>query len=495
VSGYVVDEATGERLKNVSVYDPLTFSSTVTNKYGYFEMKVEKPSPDIKLSVNKENYGDTVVTLAQDSARLLHIPMRINTAKLETFADSLGRKLKRFWKTKILISRNPNLQNIRDTLYRTTQFSVVPFIGTNHKLSGNVINDFSFNLFGGYALGVRRFEMGGVFNIDRGDVQGVQLAGVLNATGGKVKALQLAGLFNANYDTAEAVQLAGLINFNWGSIRGFTGAGVMNITREDSRALQMAGVANITAGNQKGPQFAGVFNIVTKDAGPLQMAGVYNVSAGDMRGIQIGGVFNVAAKKMKGAQIAPVFNYGRNVKGAQIGLINISDSIQGIPLGLLSFSNHGYHKIEIAADEIFYTNIAFRTGVHQLYNIFTAGAKPDTFEGDSTYWTFGYGIGTAPKITRWLSMNFDITTNQIVDRKKIEEINLLNKLYIGFDVQLLKKMSLTFGATLNGYVTKTGYDGYSPLFTRYEPNIIYDKNFNDLNLKMWWGAKVGLRFL
>jgi hypothetical protein len=59
----------------------------------------------------------------------------------------------------------------------------------------------------------------------------------------------------------------------------------------------------------------------------------------------------------------------------------------------------------------------------------------------------------------------------------------------------MRKMSLTFGATLNGYVTKADHDGYAPLFTEYEPKIVHDKNYNDINLKMWWGAKVGLRFL
>ena len=35
-SGYIVDEATGKRLKNVSIYDPVSLSSAVTDAYGYF---------------------------------------------------------------------------------------------------------------------------------------------------------------------------------------------------------------------------------------------------------------------------------------------------------------------------------------------------------------------------------------------------------------------------------------------------------------------------
>ena len=91
-------------------------------------------------------------------------------------------------------------------------------------------------------------------------------------------------------------------------------------------------------------------------------------------------------------------------------------------------------------------------------------------------------------------LNLDLTSNQIVKGNTIEAVNLLNKFYLGLDYQAFKKLSLTFGATLNGHITKNEYDGYFPLFTDYQPNIFYDRNFSDYNLKMWLGAKVGLRF-
>ncbi len=87
----------------------------------------------------------------------------------------------------------------------------------------------------------------------------------------------------------------------------------------------------------------------------------------------------------------------------------------------------GYHQIEVSADEIFYTNLAFRTGVRQFYNIFTFGAKPNTFEKDETFWSFGYGIGTAPRLTNWLSLNVDVTANQVLLGNKIDEINTFDR--------------------------------------------------------------------
>jgi hypothetical protein len=191
-----------------------------------------------------------------------------------------------------------------------------------------------------------------------------------------------------------------------------------------------------------------------------------------------------------------MLNYARNVDGAQIGLINIADSVKGIQFGLFSFFAKGYHKIEVSADEIFYSNIAFRTGAQHFYNIFTVGAKPHSFKEEQTQWTFGYGVGTSPKLTRWLSVNVDLTANQVVEGNSIEALNLLNKLYLGFEIEPIRKLALTAGVTLNGYVTDANYTLYPELFTDFTPEIIYDRTYsNDYNLKMWWGAKVGLRFL
>ena len=513
LTGYIIDESTGKRLKNVSVYDPISLSSTVTDSYGYFELRVDQPSgEDIKLAVRKLDYSDTVIEVSPDRLQLLNIQMREKADKMNALADSVRQKIKRFWNTKVRTPQAANMENIQDTLHRVVQLSVLPFVGTNHKLSGNVINDYSYNIYGGYSLGVEKLEMGGMFNIVRGDVNGAQFAGLFNSVGGKVKFIQMAGALNMNRDSVSGYQLAGLINLNGNSSSKFSGAGLLNLTYRDSRGLHMAGLGNGTIGKQEGPHLAGLFNFSTKDTYPAQIAGLINFTAGSLKGAQVGGLINFAAKdvngaqvaglmnitgkQMKGAQVSGLLNYATRIHGAQIGLINITDSIRGVPFGLLSFVWKGYHKIEVSADEIFYTNIAFRTGVRHFYNIFTAGAKPDTFDDEETYWTFGYGIGTAPKLSRTLSLNVDLTANQVVFGKSIDGINMINKLYVGLEVQTLKYVGITFGVTLNGYVTDTTYDKYKPLFTDYKPNIISDKTYsNDMNLKMWWGGKIGLRFL
>ena len=496
LTGYVIDEATGERLKDVSIYDPVTLTSTITDSFGYFEIKIDRPSPDLILSVNRANYADTLVYV-ESRDRLLNIPIKINKEKVAVIADSVGQKVKRFWEKQVLLfEKNKNLRNIDDTLYRKTQVSFVPFVGTNHKMSGHVINDYSFNILGGYALGVRKLEIGGLFNLVRGDMTGVQFGGLLNGVGGKMTGVQFAGVFNGNRYASRGLQFAGVLNLNTDDTEGLQAAGVGNITAGRQDGPQLAGVFNIASHETDAVQLAGVFNLAAKNIRGAQVAGVFNLSGKNIKGVQVAGVMNVAGKRIRGAQVAGVLNIASRVKGSQIGLVNIADSVQGVPIGLISFVWKGYHKIEVSADEIFYTNLSFRTGVRQFYNIFTAGAKPATYGDNETLWTFGYGLGTAPRLSRKLFLNFDLTSNQIVQGNTIDAINLLNKVYVGFDYQFLRKMSLTFGATINGHVTKNSVDTYPELFTEYQPDIFYERDFGSgHHLKMWFGGKIGLRFL
>lgn len=496
LSGYVIDEATGERLKNVSVYDPATLSSAVTDEYGFFKIEIKKPTSDeIKLAVNKAQYADTIVVVPDASAQLLKIPIRFDKDKIRTLADSVGNKFMRMWNSLMHATEEAvNMENISDTLYRTSQVSIVPFVGTNGALSGNVINDFSFNLFAGYSLGNRRLEIAGLANAVRGDVEGFQLAGLANGVLGQVSGAQFAGLANLTGRT----------------VSGFQSAGLANVTFADSRGGGLAGLANVATGSQRGLYAAGLANIAVDSSGPAQVAGFFNLAHGGFsgaqisgginlitkggRGTQIAGILNLSESSYQGVQLSGLFNVAKDIRGAQIGFMNFSKNMQGVPFGFLSFVANGYHKLEISADEIFYNNIAFRTGVRQFYNILTVGAKPHSYEDDQTLWTFGYGIGTAPRISKKLSLNFDVTSNQIV-HGKIEKTNLINKLYTGVDIHITPNFSITAGATLNAHITDTDYTGYPETFTDYTPHIFEERTFGGhYNMKMWWGGKVGIRF-
>jgi hypothetical protein len=324
--------------------------------------------------------------------------------------------------------------------------------------------------------------LGFFFNMDRGDVSWLQIAGFGNLVGRNVYGIQAAGFANVNGGETKAIQLAGFANTNLGETIGVQLAGFANTNLKSVNGVQVAGFGNVTIGNSRG----------------VQVAGLGNVQVGDYRGSQIAGLTNIATEKISGSQIAALYNHGRQVRGTQIGLINYADTLGGIPIGLLSIVKTGYHKIELSADEIFYTNLAFRTGVRKFHTMISAGFKPQQSinPSDTSVWTFGYGIGTARKLSRWLYLDLDLSSQHVNRGSFTNALSLLNKAYVGLDFQIAKKFSIATGVTLNGYMTRTTYADYPQLFTDFTPNIFYNENLNpDINLKMWLGGKVALRFL
>ncbi len=491
ISGYVEDAETKEKLADASVYDKKSITSAVTDQYGYFKMKLDKKDQQASIAISKKDYKDTLVTITAPSNQYLNIsitPIQKDSVivKAETIAiDSTKEEEKKEQEFTLPYEDDPNIQNISDTLYRFVQVSLFPFIGTNGRLSGNVVNDYSINIFGGYSGGTRKIELGAFFNLDRGNVRWMQIAGFGNLVRGNVFGIQAAGFFNVNGGSTVAAQWAGYVNLNFNDFSGVQSSGFTNINLKSVHGASIAGFANITNGESRG----------------VQIAGFSNIQRGSYKGSQIAGATNIAGD-IDGSQISSLFNRGKKVRGTQIGLFNYADSLGGVPIGLVSFVKEGYHKIEVSADEVFYANAAFRTGVRQFYNILFAGMQVDVtgdtknINNNEEVWTFGYGLGTAPKLNRWLDLNIDLTSQHVNKGDFTEELSSLNKLYVGLDFHVAKKFSIAGGLTLNSYFTKTTFTDYPVLFNDYKPDYIYDHTYgNNTNVKMWLGGKIGLRFL
>jgi hypothetical protein len=312
--------------------------------------------------------------------------------------------------------------------------------------------------------------------------------------GQNVYGVQASGFFNLNRGETKAWQMTGFMNVNFGETRGVQLAGFANTNLAPTHAIQLAGFSNFSNGPSKGLQLAGFSNIQWGEYQGSQFSGFANVSGKEIRGIQLAGFANVA-KGITGSQFSGFFNYAKKVKGVQLGVINVLDTIGGVPIGLVNYVKHGYHKLEISADEIFYTNLAFRTGVKDFYSILFAGIKPDPSPESVNVWTSGYGFGTERRITQRLRVNVDITAQHINKGSFTRATNMLGKVHAGLDFTIGRKFSIYAGATLNGYLTEKTFTDYPVLFSNQTPSIFYDQTVGgDRNLKMWLGWKAGLRF-
>jgi hypothetical protein len=506
ITGYV-ENTKGDKVSGASVYDRNTMASATTDEYGYFEMKIRRTTP-LKLEVNKLDYTDTIVPLQtglpalqniviaerkdttiqfiwdvmqstadslsdalEKSDTTLHFAIDVIHSSADSMADSM--KEAGSWLKKQLIW-NENVNNIRDSLHRPVQISFLPFLGTNGRLSGNVSNDYSWNILAGYNKGVQKAEIAGLLNVDRQDVCCFQLAGFGNIVGGNVSGAQIAGFGNINGGNTQGIQFAGFTNISAGKFIGSQFAGFANLTGDSVEGAQFAGFANINGGVVKGAQFSGFMNLASKGFQGGQFAGFINMAAKESRGIQMSGFMNVAGK----------------LKGSQIGLFNFADTLSGVPVGLLSLVNKGYHKLEFSYDDMGYGHLSFRSGVNKFYNIISAGAYTD-LNTDTVNWTFGYGIGTAPRLADWLHLNIDLTANQIVHGNVQSPLNQLAKIHAGLDFHLTKNISLFGAVVLNGYF----YHDDARMFPGSEniKTVYSDRIDNHYSVDSWVGWRVGIR--
>ena len=529
LSGYVYDKNTDKKLANVTIYDKNTLQSVTTNEYGYYSISL--PTNEQCLSVNKENYQDTCVSFTY----LKDGPLK--NIRINPISDSIRKRDSINWRQRLKDfgqSTNElfksfkgyiNTINVKDTFNRNFQASLIPFLGTNGLLSGNVYNKYSINIFGGYSRGSSLLELGGFFNVDRekvtgaqlagffnlvGDsVKGAQLAGFFNVTGKQVNGLQAAGFFNANVGNMNGVQLAGFLNTNVGTTKGFQGAGLANLNVKSVNGISAAGLLNANRFSVAGAQIAGLLNVCADTLAGASIAGLMNLNwyskksvevsglvNGARRGqnnLQISGLVNSTAKGSTMLQIATLVNRAHTLKGVQIGLFNYSDSASGVPIGLFSFVKKGLHQIEVYSDELFYANIGLRTGVNGFYNVSSIGFQPNSKQ---TLWQFGYGFGTSFKIKNKLRGDVTATAHHVSSGKFYFGTSELYKFYAGVEYKFAKKISLAFGPTFNLYWSDELLPDYESTYSNIAPYYSFNKALAyDFNLKGWFGAKLALRFL
>ncbi len=316
-------------------------------------------------------------------------------------------------------------------LTRPFQFTFVYPVGTNGISAGNYVNNVSINMLAGLSGGVKGAELGSLVNVSLGSVDGLQAAGLVNTSLGYMNGLQMSGLANFNKGELVGVQASGLANLNTHKVNG----------------VQMGGLVNVATKTVDGGQFAGLVNVSAGSTYGAQLAGLINVSAGDTDGAQLSGIANVSAGKLDGVQIG-LANYAKSVKGFQLGLLNITESVEkGAVLGLFSFVRDGYRRVELETNETFYLNAAFKSGTSRLYTIYTVSFKTDM---DKTYWAPGIGLGTLMPISQKMNANIDLIARQVnEDEGWTEELNMWNTLKINFSYLIGERLEIYGGPSMN----------------------------------------------
>jgi hypothetical protein len=487
VTGYVYDDQSGVAINEASIYEKKQLASALTNDLGYFKLKLKSSKTNTAtLFISKEFYNDTSIVIEPRHNQQLTITMmpvekeedKVIIAPEDYFVPDSARStadtisttiaapkdsanVERTGMGKFLLSTKQKIQSLNLNHFFTTrpfQVSFVPGLGSHGKMSGQVVNNVSLNIFGGYTAGTDGVEIGGLFNIDKKEVKYFQAAGIFNVVGGKVEGFQAAGINNTVLDTTYGFQAAGISNQVKGKFVGFQAGGIYNHVSDSVKGMQAAGIANFARRK--------------------------------LSGVQIGGAGNFSNKETDGVQIAGVINYSKRLRGVQIGLINIADTSAGYSIGLINVIIKGYHKLSFSTNEILNVNAAFKTGNSKLYSILLAGVNAGS--GNRLY-SFGYGLGSELNLNKGktLSLNPELAS-QYLYLGSWDYTNILNKLYLNLNVKLGKYVSLFAGPSFAVYISdqKTEIPDYRFPIPPSGYNVISFSN----KVTGWFGWNAGINF-
>lgn len=506
-TGYVIDASTGEKIPDASVYEKQQFVSTLTNEQGYFRLKMKERPATTNLYISKSWYDDTMVVIRSGVVHDITISISPKPFQLDSFVVTQNTGVERTWFGRLFLSSKQRVQSVNLGKYfvdKPYQGSVIPGLSTHGSMGAQVVNKFSFNLIGGYTAGVNGFELGGVFNIVKQDVQYAQVGGVFNIVGGKVNGVQFAGVYNQVLEASKGWQCAGVCNFVndsltgiqvsgaynhlWGAVKGSQIAGMANLAKGKMEGAQIAGSINYANDTMNGVQVAGMINISRQKAEGAQIAGAINYAHKGIDGSQISGMVNIAPGEMKGTQVSSFINYAGHLKGVQVGIINIADTSSGVSVGLLNFVWKGYHKLSVSTNEVTNLNVSFKTGNENLYNTFDAGINIGSFQ---KAYTLGYGWGSAIKLSNRFSLNPEIS-GQYVYLGDWDYVNVLAKFHLDLHMKMGKFIDLFAGPSYAAY-----YSNQTTYHVDYRKNIIGSGLFTTRHsntVSSWMGWNVGISF-
>ncbi|GGF30648.1 peptidase associated/transthyretin-like domain-containing protein [Echinicola rosea] len=433
LKGRIKDLDSDELIAYASVYEQSMLTSSITDKNGYFELKLKDPNSSVMVTVSKEDYRDTTFMLlpphdieaSPKKGKLRYYP---NGTREENLQDTF------FGRMMIGVRQRMQGLNIGNFFAEMpAQVSLVPRLSTHGMMNSQTINHASFNIIGGYTAGTNGVELGGIFNINRKDANYLQVAGVFNLVGGDVSGVQLAGISNRALGKAAGFQAAGLYNHT-GAFTGF--------------------------------QLAGLYNEASSATG-LQMAGLMNISEGHTDN-----------------QISGLINIGKDVTGFQLtSLLNIADS-SAYPIGLINIIKTGEKSFTLGFDESKYSMFTFRTGGTYSYGILGLAHAME----DRTYnWAIDAGLGLHFVNTKWFDLDGELVSRTSFGPPETT-LNLASmKLLPAFSPH--KNIKLFCGPSLNFLMRENPEENHIP-------GWVIEDNSNSTRVQAWYmGLSVGLQFV
>ena len=307
------------------------------------------------------------------------------------------------------------------------------------------------------------------------------------------------GMESLEYSNAFSLNLVYGMN---GGVNALEVGGVGNYNAHDVSGIQVAGVSNINMEETRGIQISGVTNTNFGDSTGLIWSGTLNSVFGNTSGVMVSSI-NIASGRMKGLQVGTV-NYAQELEGVQFGVINVAaGGEKALPVGIFSVVKGGYFAVEASAGESLFANLSYKMGVERFYTIFRVGGSfsdPDSYSGiasvdeENCLLSPGLGWGSLIPLGGKSRLALEISASNIVgvENWDSENLNLLSKMDLNYQLGLGDHLSLFAGPSLNVYVndlTEEEENKKLPV-----PYTFMDETYDDVNVCLWVGANAGLTF-
>lgn len=343
-TGSVYDASDGSPITSASVVEVKRNNAVVTASNGGFEIALAGDLESTPLLFSRRGYRDTVIFVPRDTnvGRVKLKPLeQLDRIEPICLQDRCGVEDLGLARLMVPSSQRQQAINLDYIEKSDWQVSLIPSVSTNGPISGSVVNQFSFNVIGGYSRGLDGFELAGALNMESNDVLGLQIAGAANLVGGHTRGVQIAGGVNHTMRSSEGLQLAGAGNVVWDTLSGVQVAGGVNVVKRVMTGTQIAGGTNIALQDLNGVQVAGGLNITHGVVNKAQIAGGMNY-ARSVKGGQVAGGLNVSLGNVGGGQVGLAANFARSVSGGQVslGMNLVPGEVSGGQVGLaMNYAN------------------------------------------------------------------------------------------------------------------------------------------------------------
>lgn len=490
VSGTITDGSSGIIVTDASVFERQQLATTLTDENGHYRLRLKDKGKyaEAEITISKGGfYRDTTIHLQQGFDQEVSVSLTPATHTLPDIFVSQYSSTERSWFGKYLFSSKLKKQSANLGKFfvdKPVQASFIPGVGSHGKMSGQVTNKVSLNVLGGYAAGVSGVEVGGIFNIDKKDVQYVQVGGIFNIVNGGMKGVQVGGIANTVSKSVSGVQVSGIASQIRGNMNGCLVAGICSRVGGSMKGLQISGIANMLD-NADSVMREKVDTAYLMEG--MQLAGISNITNGKSKGFQLAGISNISRRGMEGVQMSGIVNITTRLDGSQIGLINIADTVTGYTIGLINIVKKGYHMLCLSSNELLNINVAYKAGNRKLYNILTICANVGM---PRKAYAYGIGAGTERIISRKISIAAEATVVSHYQGPVNNGLIML-KLDPVFNWNIARKFTLYTGPCVRiiPYVpayNEVGYVGGVP------SSALYNFEVNTpLNTAAWLGWQIG----